>query len=167
MYLVEGVLIDLPFFSSGNHGWKSLLGPTGGYLEGFVLAAWVVGYLVESQGWDRRLITACLAMIIGDLSIYLVGIPWLAHFVGWSDVWQMGFYPFLAGDALKIVIATVLLPLGWAVRAHHYNRAHSSTAPVRFHGVKLFLQDQFTIPELGAAIRSRYATVAALVNKIC
>jgi biotin transporter BioY len=42
MYLVEGVLIDLPFFSSGNHGWKSLLGPTGGYLEGFVLAAWVV-----------------------------------------------------------------------------------------------------------------------------
>jgi biotin transport system substrate-specific component len=42
LYLVEGVVLGLPFFSSSGHGWASLLGPTGGYLEGFILAAWVV-----------------------------------------------------------------------------------------------------------------------------
>ena len=91
--------------------------------------------------------------------------------MGSGAVWEAGFYPFLPGDALKILIAMVLLPLGWAVRAHHYNRyrhfycfisnrcatykptkpvvprAHSSTSGFRFQGLMLFLKDQFTIPE--------------------
>lgn len=152
LYLVEGVVLGLPFFSSSGHGWASLLGPTGGYLEGFILAAWVVGYLVENHGWDRRLITACLAMIIGDLSIYVVGIPWLAHFIGWSDVWESGFYPFLAGDAFKILLATLLLPVGWALRAYRYNRTHSSALPIHFRSVGTFFREQFTIPEVGVAL---------------
>jgi biotin transport system substrate-specific component len=89
-----------------------LLGPTAGYLVGFILAAWVVGWLSE-RGWDRKPITTAASMIIGNIVIYVVGITWLSRFVGWEAVLGSGVLPFLAGDALKIALATVLLPAGW------------------------------------------------------
>ncbi len=109
LYLGEGGL-GLPVYAGGASGWP--LGATGGYLLGFVLAAIVVGYLSE-RGWDRRLLTAAMAMVAGDLAIYLVGLPWLATYVGWSSVFALGMAPFLGGDAIKLLLATGSLPLAW------------------------------------------------------
>jgi biotin transporter BioY len=70
--------------------------------------------LAES-GWDRRPLTTVLAMLLGNLVIYLGGLSWLAHFVGTSRVLDLGLYPFLAGDLVKLIAAAVLLPSGWKI----------------------------------------------------
>jgi biotin transport system substrate-specific component len=111
LYLVEGGL-GLPFFSGGAAGWARVLGPTGGYLLGFVLAAFVVGWLAE-RGWDRRLSTAAIAMLAGNLVIYLVGVAVLAVFVGAAEAVPLGLLPFLPGDMLKILLAAATMPAGW------------------------------------------------------
>jgi biotin transport system substrate-specific component len=89
-------------------------GATGGYLIGFVVASAVVGRLAEI-GWDRRLVTAVGAMAIGNLVIYAIGVPWLAFAAHFSvqDALAKGLYPFLVGDALKLLLAGALLPAGW------------------------------------------------------
>ena len=110
-YLAMGSL-GLPVFAGGAAGMARLLGPTAGYLVGFILAAWVVG-LMSERGWDRKPSTTAASMIIGNIVIYVVGISWLSRFVGWEAVLGSGVLPFLAGDALKIALATVLLPAGW------------------------------------------------------
>jgi biotin transport system substrate-specific component len=110
-YLTLGIL-GLPVFAGGAAGLARLLGPTAGYLVGFVLAAWVVGLLSE-RGWDRKPSSTAASMIIGNIVIYIVGMIWLSRFVGWEAVLGSGVLPFLTGDALKIALATVLLPTGW------------------------------------------------------
>ncbi len=110
-YLALGVM-GLPVFAGGGFGFARLLGPTAGYLIGFVAAAFVVGLLSE-RGWDRKPWTTTASMIIGNLIIYAAGILWLSKFVGWQAVLSTGFIPFLAGDAFKIALATILLPAGW------------------------------------------------------
>jgi biotin transport system substrate-specific component len=110
-YLAEG-LTGFPVFVGRASGFSHLLGATGGYLVGFVVAAFVVGWLAE-RGWDRRFTTSFLAMAIGNAVIYTFGITWLALFVGAGQVLALGLYPFLIGDALKITLAATLLPLGW------------------------------------------------------
>ena len=110
-YLALGV-IGLPVFAGGGFGLARLIGPTAGYLVGFVAAAFVVGLLSE-RGWDRKPWTTAASMIIGNLIIYAAGILWLSKFVGWQAVLSTGFLPFLAGDAFKIALATILLPAGW------------------------------------------------------
>jgi len=110
-YLTVGAW-GLPVFAGGAFGIMRLVGPTAGYLVGFLAAAYVVGLLSE-RGWDRKLWTAATSMIVGNAIIYASGILWLSRFVGWEAVLRTGFLPFLPGDALKIVLATVLLPTGW------------------------------------------------------
>ena len=111
-YIAEG-LAGLPVFAGGAAGLARLFGPTGGYLVGFVAAAFLVGRLAE-RGWDRRFGTTLAAMTLGNLVIYGVGAVWLAVFVGGlSRAWSLGVLPFLPGDAIKIVLAAVLLPGGW------------------------------------------------------
>lgn len=110
-YISQGAL-GLPVFAGGAAGIGQLLGPTGGYLVGFVAAAYVVGWLCE-RGWDRHVGTAVLAMFIGNLTIYLCGTAWLANFVGLEQVLAVGVLPFIPGDVLKIVLAALALPLGW------------------------------------------------------
>ena len=111
-YIAEG-LAGLPVFAGGAAGLARLFGPTGGYLVGFVAAAFLVGWLAE-RGWDRRFGTTLAAMTLGNLVIYGVGAVWLAVFVGGvSRAWSLGVVPFLPGDAIKIVLAAVLLPGGW------------------------------------------------------
>jgi biotin transporter BioY len=110
-YLGEGVS-GLPVFASGGGALAHLMGPTGGYLAGFVLAAFVTGFLAE-RGWDRRVSTTLLAMLLGNIVIYVPGLIWLAAFVGVDKMLGMGLYPFIIGDLLKIACATALLPLGW------------------------------------------------------
>jgi len=112
-YLVLGAA-GLPFGAGGALGLAWLLGPTGGYLVGFVVAAFVVGMLSE-RGWDRKPWSTAASMIIGNGIIYAVGIVWLSRIVGWPAVLGAGFFPFLIGDALKIALATILLPAGWKI----------------------------------------------------
>ncbi len=113
LYLAEGSM-GLPVFAGGGFGLLRLAGPTGGYLVGLALAAFLTGWLAE-RGWDRRPATTLLAMLLGSLVIYACGAAWLAHFVGNSRVLAMGVLPFIPGDLLKIAAVTALLPAGWAL----------------------------------------------------
>ena len=121
-YLAEG-LLGLPVFAQGKGGLVAFLGPTGGYLVGFVLAAWIVGALSE-RTWDRRVLSTAAAMVLGNLAIYACGLAWLwclvhvfARPLG-GGVLAVGLYPFLAGDGLKIALAATLLPCGWKIIRH-------------------------------------------------
>lgn len=110
-YLAEGTA-GLPVFAQGGVGLTHLSGPTGGYLIGFIAAAFVTGLLAE-RGWDRCVETTFLTMLVGNVVIYVFGLPWLASFVGVERVFPLGFYPFIPGDLLKAVLAAALLPAGW------------------------------------------------------
>lgn len=110
-YAMEGAA-GLPVFAQGRFGMPVLLGPTGGYIFGFIIAAFVVGLLAE-RGWDRKLVPSALAMTIGTAFIFLFGCTWLARFVGAEQVLAFGFMPFVPGAVFKIVLAAALLPVGW------------------------------------------------------
>lgn len=113
LYLLEGGA-GLPFFAAGTSGWPVVAGPTGGYLVGFILAAYAVGWLAE-RGWDRGFLRAAPAMLVGNLAIYILGLPWLAKFVGASDVFAKGLLPFIPGDLIKLALAAGLLPSVWVL----------------------------------------------------
>jgi biotin transport system substrate-specific component len=113
LYLAEGAA-GLPVFAGGGAGLAFLLGPTGGYLFGFIITAGLIGVLSE-RGWDRKIAGAAAAMILGNTVLYLFGLPWLAMYVGFDNVFFMGFYPFIPGDLIKIAVASFMLPLGWKV----------------------------------------------------
>lgn len=113
-YLAQGAL-GLPVFAGAGAGLPYLLGPTGGYLLGFAAAAMAVGWLAE-RGWDRGVLTTLAAMVIGNLVIYSLGVAWLTTIVGSVErALALGLVPFLLGDALKIALATALLPLFWSL----------------------------------------------------
>lgn len=111
-YLLLGGM-GLGVFASGASGWAVFTGATAGYLVGFIFAAALVGFLAQ-RGWDRRFSTTALAMLLGNIVIYACGLVWLNHLIAdWGKTIQVGFLPFLLGDAIKIVIAATLLPLCW------------------------------------------------------
>lgn len=112
-YLGQGIA-GLPVFAGGMSGVTHFLGPTGGYLIGFVAAAYLAGKLAE-RGWDRRVGTTFLAMLLGNLALYIFGLPWLSTFVGIETTLQLGFYPFITGDLAKLAFAALLLPSGWSL----------------------------------------------------
>ena len=102
-YVAQG-LIGLPVFAGWKGGIAALLGPTGGYILGFIPAAFLVGWLLE-RGWHKKLSITFAAFLIGNATIYAFGLPWLTFFVGWQQVLQMGLLPFLPGDLLKLIVA--------------------------------------------------------------
>jgi len=111
-YLGLGIL-GLPFFAGGAHGLDTLIGATGGYLIGFVLAAYVIGRLAE-RGLERSVRTSLIPFLVGTLVIYVCGVTWLAVFLGSFDqALVAGFLPFLIGDAIKLVAASLALPAAW------------------------------------------------------
>ena len=114
-YLAEGAA-GMPVFAKGGAGMAHLLGPTGGYLIGFAIAAALVGWLA-GRGWSRGPIRTALAMALGNLALYLPGLLWLKGATGmsWAKAWALGAAPFLAGDALKLLIAALLVPGAWAL----------------------------------------------------
>jgi len=118
-YLLEGAM-GLPVFAGGTGGLAKILGPTGGFLLAFPLAAGLVGLLVERLGLDRSFPGTLLAMLLGNALLYLVGLPWLAawlmgvgKFAGVGGLLAMGLFPFLPGDLVKAVLAALLLPSAW------------------------------------------------------
>ena len=110
-YLFEGA-IGLPVFAGGAAGVAVLMGPTAGYLFGFLLAAIAMGYLAE-RGLGRTVVSTIAAMVIGNCVIYLCGALWLANFIGFGQAIAAGVLPFLYGDALKLVVAAGLMPWAW------------------------------------------------------
>jgi biotin transport system substrate-specific component len=113
LYVLLGV-VGLPFFAEGKGGLSVVWGATGGYLIGFAVAGALVGRLAE-LGWDRRIGGALGAMLLGNVVIYVIGLPWLKVVTGMSaqDTVANGLTPFLVGDALKLVLAAVLFPAAW------------------------------------------------------
>ncbi len=110
LYILAGVA-GLPVFAT-IPGAASY-----GYILGFALAAVVTGWLAE-HGWDRTFPRSLVAMLAGEAAIYLCGLPWLAYFVGWGNVYAMGVQDFIVGDTLKMLAAALLLPAAWlGVRA--------------------------------------------------
>jgi len=109
-YLFFG-LAGIPWFARGG-GMAYLLSPTFGYIIGFVFAAFLVGWLCE-KGFDRKIKTAMISMLIGNLLLYIPGLLWLARFVEFEKVLAIGLYPFIPGDLMKILLAGLILPLGW------------------------------------------------------
>lgn len=115
LYVLLG-LIGLPFYSGGDSGTEVLFGATGGYLVGFVLAAWIVGTLAE-RGQDRRVLRAIAAFILGQGVIFAIGVPWLAVVadLGPVDALQAGLFPFVLGGLIKAALAGGLMPAAWRI----------------------------------------------------
>jgi biotin transport system substrate-specific component len=115
LYLAEGAM-GLPVFTDTPEkgiGLAYMMGPTGGYLVGFPLAAAVTGWLAD-RGWDRKAGTAFLAALGGLALIYIPGILWLGTVIGWSKpVLALGFWPFVLGDLIKAAVIALAVPTAW------------------------------------------------------
>lgn len=117
-YLLVGALGFDVFTSSSaeSNGLTYMMGGTGGYLLGFLMAAGALGALAR-RGWDRSVGRMAAAMLVGTALIYLPGVLWLGHLFagtkGWATVLDWGLWPFLAGDALKLALAALVLPWAW------------------------------------------------------
>jgi biotin transport system substrate-specific component len=120
LYLTLGIM-GLPVFAASPvlpQGVARLLGPTGGYLMAYPFAAFVSGWLAE-RGFDRRYITAVAAMTCGLALIFAGGVSWLALYArpaaGLSGALASGFYPFIAVDFVKLLLAAGVMPSLWAL----------------------------------------------------
>lgn len=114
-YLAEGAM-GFPVFANGSFGIPYILGPTGGYLVGFVASAFVVGYLAE-RGWDRKMLPTFVAMLIGTIILFGFGLLWLNKFVGTEKLFVSGLFPFIPGEILKSIFVAIALPIAWKVRS--------------------------------------------------
>ncbi|MFB1481018.1 biotin transporter BioY [Corallococcus sp. RDP092CA] len=112
-YLLLGA-VGLPFFAKGASGWSALIGPTGGFLVGFLPAAFLVG-LAARHGYDRRWWTAGPLFLAGQLLVLAIGVSWLQVKTGLdlTTAFQKGALPFIPGGLLKAAIAGALIPLAW------------------------------------------------------
>ncbi len=113
-YLLEGIA-GLPVFAGGQAGIVALVGPTGGYLIGFLVAAYCVGALADKQ-FDRSYLKSVLAMTLGTGIIFFFGLLGLSRFGLASNLTvllDLGFIPFIPGAILKIGLASVILPSIW------------------------------------------------------
>jgi biotin transport system substrate-specific component len=121
LYLLAGIA-GLPVFAASPllpQGALRLLGPTGGYLMSYPLAAFITGALAE-RGFDRRYIISVLAMTAGLIVIFTCGVLWLAFFArpaarGLSVALQTGLYPFVLGDVIKLFVAAAIMPAVWSL----------------------------------------------------
>jgi len=113
LYLLEGAF-GLPVFAGAVAGPAYLVGPTGGYLAGFLVSAYVVGLLAR-RGWDRQLFSGLTAMVVGTAIIFAMGYAWLAGLIGVEAAFTAGVLPFLPGAALKIGLAAALLVASWRI----------------------------------------------------
>ena len=115
VYMLVGALgFDVFAGSSAEvSGLSYMLGGTGGYLVGYVMATLALGVLAQ-RGWDRSVSWMALAMLIGNSLIYIPGVLWLGQLYGWDKpILAWGLTPFLVGDAMKLALAAVLLPVAW------------------------------------------------------
>ncbi|SFA72533.1 biotin transport system substrate-specific component [Poseidonocella pacifica] len=112
-YVAEGAM-GLPVFSKGGAGFAHLMGPSGGYIWGFVIAATLAGFAAD-RGLSRRLVTLIPALMLANAALYLPGLVQLKLLTGaaWEQVWTWGAGPFLLGDLVKLVIVALIVTGGW------------------------------------------------------
>ena len=114
LYLAEGAL-GLPVFAGASGlGLPYMLGPTGGYLAGFVLAAYAVGFFAE-RGADRSIPQLLGAMLLGHAILFAAGYAWLAQLIGADRAWTAGVLPFVLGTAVKTLLGALLVPSVWGL----------------------------------------------------
>jgi biotin transport system substrate-specific component len=116
LYLAAGIA-GAPVFAASAvlpPGMARLLGPTGGYLMAYPVAAWLTGYL-GSRGFDRRYSTSVLAMIAGLAVVFTGGVAWLSAQVGAASALVAGFYPFVIADLIKVAAAAGIMPAVWTL----------------------------------------------------
>lgn len=115
LYMAEGAA-GLPVFAGTPEkgiGLAYMMGGTGGYLVGYVLAAGACGWLAE-RGWDRHFASTVLVMLVGNALVYVPGLLWLGALYGWDKpILGWGLTPFILGDLTKLALAAALMPLAW------------------------------------------------------
>jgi biotin transport system substrate-specific component len=115
MYLLAGIA-GAPVFADGGHGLDRIVGATGGYLIGMLVATFVLGQLARFR-LDQKFLTALPSMLIGTVITFSFGLVWLYQFTDqtWSWTIEKGLAPFIVGELLKIAIAGTSLPAIWRV----------------------------------------------------
>ena len=114
-YMLIGALGFDVFASSSaeSFGLEYMMGGTGGYLVGYVLATFALGYMARI-GWDRTAPKMAASMVLGNALIYIPGLSWLGTLYGWDKpIFEWGFTPFLLGDVIKLALAALLVPGLW------------------------------------------------------
>ena len=125
-YLLAGIAgapIFAPSATSANHGLDRLVGATGGYLIGMLVASLLLGYLADRRA-DQKFRTSFPALLLGDLVIFTFGLAWLHASLDmtWAATIKAGLTPFILGEALKIAITATSLPLVWRKISRSLNR---------------------------------------------
>lgn len=125
-YLLAGIAgapIFAPSATSASHGIDRLLGATGGYLFGMLVASLLLGYLADRKA-DQKFVTSFPALLLGDAVIFTFGLLWLhaSLDLSWSATIAAGLTPFILGEALKIAIVATSLPLVWRKIARSLNK---------------------------------------------
>ena len=121
-YLLAGVA-GAPIFAGSTHGIEKVIGATGGYLVGMLIASFLLGYLADRKA-DQKFKTSFPALLLGDAVIFFFGLTWL-HFsldLSWSATFAAGLTPFIFGELLKIAITATSLPLVWRRISRSLNR---------------------------------------------
>jgi biotin transport system substrate-specific component len=121
LYLLEGAA-GLPVFAGPFAGPGYLMGPTGGFLLGFLAGALVTGFMAE-RGWDRSLGRVAAMMVLGHAVIFAFGLGWLSTFMPIAQAWAVGFAPFGFATALKTALAIVAMQAAWSVTARRSDAA--------------------------------------------
>ncbi|WP_282606149.1 biotin transporter BioY [Pelagibius sp. Alg239-R121] len=115
LYLMQGAF-GLPVFAGTPEkgiGLAYMAGPTGGYLLGYLFAAFAAGLLAK-RGWDRNVFGAFAAALVGGVVLYLPGLLWLGSLFGWDKpILEWGLYPFVLGDLTKAALAAAVFPAAW------------------------------------------------------
>lgn len=116
-YLLIGAL-GLPVFASGHGGIAALMSPSAGYLYGYVVSAYVAGFAAE-RGYDRKLITGVIAFAIAHQILFIFGVVYLAIYfhISLIEAFNIGYLPFIGIDAIKFIIATMVMFTLWRQRA--------------------------------------------------
>ncbi|MCB5175214.1 biotin transporter BioY [Microvirga lenta] len=113
LYLMQGAL-GMPVFAGPTAGFGYLMGPTGGFLFGFVAAAVVMGFMAE-RGWDRSLLRVIVMMSIGHALIFVFGLAQLSLVMPFAKAWTVGAAPFVAATVVKTALAVALMQAAWSV----------------------------------------------------
>ena len=115
LYILAGIA-GAPVFADGGQGLDRIVGATGGYLIGMLVATFVLGQLARFR-LDQKFLTALPSMLIGTVTTFSFGLIWLHQYTGqtWSWTFEKGLTPFIVGEVLKIAIAGTSLPVIWRV----------------------------------------------------
>lgn len=113
LYAVLGI-VGLPIFSGAGSGMSVVLGPTGGYIIGFVFAAALTGWIAQ-RSWDRKILRSILGFLGGTVITFAIGLPWLAFTLGLNlqQTLEGGLYPFIVGGIVKMLLAAGIITVGW------------------------------------------------------